>query len=281
MSKPNSRDPETDPSAALGQTLKRLREAAGFATCAAAGARIGYGEDSIRKGESGWQVPTTEAILKLLDAYQVPEIMRPTVLDMWKLARKTSGPIPEFAEKYFSAEAAATFIRIWALLLVPGLFQTREYAHAMYRMAGLPEDEAIEKTEVRINRQSVLDRPEPPHLTVVIHEFVLHLLVGDAGIMTGQLARLLELSERRHVTIQVIRNAGYFVGLEGAFVIASGNEVPDILLMSAVEDQPSEEPTLTRRTLALFEEIRGYALNVEESRAVIREAIEKWNSQQP
>lgn len=280
MSKPNSRDPETDPAAALGQTLRRLREAAGFATCAAAGAHVGYGEDSIRKGESGWQVPTKEAILKLLDAYEVPEIMRPTVLDMWKLARKSGGPIPEFAERYFSAEAAAAFIRIWAYVQVPGLFQTREYAHAIYRMADLPEDEAAEKTEVRINRQVVLDGPESPHVTAVIHESVLHLLVGDAEIMAGQLEHLLELSQRRNITIQVIRNIGYFVGLEGAFQVACGDEMPDILMMLAVWDQPSEDPTRTRRILALFEKIRGYALSVEESRAVIREATETWNSQQ-
>ena len=280
MSKPNSRDPETDPAAALGQTLKRLREAAGFATCAAAGAHVGYGEDSIRKGESGWQVPTREAILKLLDAYQVPEIMRPTVLDMWKLARKAKGPIPEFAERYFTAEAAAAFIRIWALLVVPGLFQTRDYAHSMYRMAGLPEDEATEKTEVRVNRQATLRGPEPPYVTAVIHESVLHLLVGDAEIMAGQLTHLLELTERRNITIQVVRSAGYFVGYEGGFQVASGLGITDTMLMDALDDQPSEDPTRTRGALESFEEIRGYALSVEESRVLIRKAIEQWKSQQ-
>jgi hypothetical protein len=72
------------------------------------------------------------------------------------------GPIPQFAEKYFAAEAVAAFVRIWALLVVPGLLQTREYAHAMYRMAGLPEDEAAQKTDVRINRQAVL-KPQSHH----------------------------------------------------------------------------------------------------------------------
>jgi hypothetical protein len=225
-------------------------------------------------------VPTKEAILKLLDAYKVPEIMRPTVLDMWKLARRAKGPIPEFAEKYFSAEAAAAFIRIWALLVVPGLFQTRDYAHAMYRMAGLPEDEAPEKTEVRVNRQVVLEGPELPHVTAVIHESVLHLLVGHAEIMTGQLMHLLDLSERRSITIQMVRSAGYFVGYEGGFQVVSGLGITDTMLMDALDDQPSEDPTRTRGALALFEEIRGYALSVEESRVLIREAIEKWNSQQ-
>lgn len=71
MSRPNSRDPEKDPAAALGQTLKRLREAAGISTWAAAGARIGYGEDLIRKAESGAQVPSEVPFLKMLKLYQV------------------------------------------------------------------------------------------------------------------------------------------------------------------------------------------------------------------
>lgn len=99
MSRPNSRDPEKDPAAALGQTLRRLREAAGIPTWAAAGARIGYGEDLIRKAESGAQVPSEVPFLKMLKLYQVPDLMRPAVIDMWKLARKAKGPIPEFAPR--------------------------------------------------------------------------------------------------------------------------------------------------------------------------------------
>jgi hypothetical protein len=109
---------------------------------------------------------------------------------------------------------------------------------------------------------------------------VLSLLVGDAEIMIAELVHLLDLSERRTVTIQVVPDRGYFVGIEGGFQVASGAGIPDTLLMDALEDQASEEPTLTRKALALFEEIRGYALSVEESRAVMREAIEKWKSQQ-
>jgi transcriptional regulator with XRE-family HTH domain len=280
MPRRNSRDPETDPAAAFGQALAGLREAAGIATQDAAAARLKYSHDTISRWETGAAVPDEAQLARLLDEYGATGILRDTVTAMRRLARKAKGPIPQFAEKYFAAEALAAFIRIWAVLMVPGLLQTREYAHAMYRMAGLPEEEATEKTDVRVNRQAVLDGPEPPHLTAVIHELALHFLVGDAEIMVAQLTRLLELSQRRTITIQVVPNRGHFVGVEGAFEIASGDGMPNILMMVAVEDQPSEEPALTRKVLAVFEEVRGYALSVEESRAVMREAIEKWKSRQ-
>jgi hypothetical protein len=50
--------------------------------------------------------------------------------------------------------------------------------------------------------------------------------------------------------------------------------------MVAVEDQTTEDAAVVRRVAALFEEIRGYALNVQDSRALIMEAIERWKSQQ-
>lgn len=280
MPRRNSRDPETDPAAAFGEALARLREAAGISTQEAAAARLQYGHDTISRWETGAVVPDHTQVTRLLDEYQVTGVLRENTMVMWRLARRARGPIPQFAARYFTAEAAAAFIRIWAVLLIPGLLQTREYAHAMYRLASLPEDEATEKTDVRINRQAVLKGPEPPHVTAIIHEKALYCLVGDAEIMITQLAHLLDLSERRNVTIQVVRDTGYFMGLDGAFQIASGDGMPDILMMLAVEDQPSEDPTRTRRILALFEEIRGYALSVEESRAIISEAIEQWKSRQ-
>lgn len=280
MSRPSSRDPENDPAATLGKTLRRLREAAGITSYAAASSRIGYGQDTVRKAESGTQVPTQEVLHKLLDAYQLAGPVRETVIDLWKLARRSKGPVPEFAEKYIAAEKKAEFLHLWALLMIPGPLQTREYAYAMYVTVGMDEDEAAEKADARIDRQAVLERPEPPHVTAVIHESVLHCLVGSPEIMIAQLTRLLEWSQRRDITIQIVPDAGYFVGMEGAFEIASGNEIPDTLIMLAVEDQVSEDHRLTRKVLAMFEEIRGHALSIEETRTVIQEAIEKWKSQQ-
>jgi hypothetical protein len=118
-------------------------------------------------------------------------------------------------------------------------------------------------------------------VTAVIHERALYFLVGTPEIMIAQLQRLAEMSRKPDVVIQAVPDTGYFPGLRGPFEIASGEAIPDTLLMLTVEDQMMEDTALTRKVIALFEEIRGYALNVADSRAVIVEAIEEWKRRQP
>jgi hypothetical protein len=84
---------------------------------------------------------------------------------------------------------------------------------------------------------------------------------------------------RPNVIIQVVRDTGYFFGLEGQFMIASGREIPDTLNIVTVEDQTTTEPAMVDRVAALFERIRGHALTIEESRVIIQEALQRWNSQ--
>lgn len=280
MSVPQSLNPEEDLGAALGETLKELRLAAGFTTLEAAGSRLGYSKDSISKAETGAHVPTLEMLLLMLDLYLVPEIMRKSILRQHTLARKARGPIPQPIEKWFDNEAGAAFLRLWGLLVMPAQLQTRDYARAMFLAYGKDEDEAAEHTEIRIERQAILDGREPPHVTAVVHERALYNLVGAPQIMIGELAHLVEMSRRRNVHVQVVRDAGCFVGTDGAFEIASGDDISDTLLVLAVQDHASDDRTLTRTVIAVFEEIRSYALNAEDSRVLIAEAIEFWKNQQ-
>lgn len=280
MPRSNSRDPETNPAALLGQQLRRMRLAAGFSTQPALASRLGFGQDVVSKAETGAQPPSDDVLTRWLDICGATDREREMLADVLKLARKAHGPIPEFIEKWLKAERIAEFLRLWSFVAVPGLLQVREYAHAMYTRGGLDDDEAAEKATVRLERQTILDGQDPVHLTAIIYESVLHRLVGTPAIMVTQLTHLLEMSQRRNVVIQVVRDTGYFPGLRGQFEIASGDGMPDTLLMLTMEDQTSEDHTLTRKALALFEQIRGYALNVEDSRAFIMEAIERWKSQQ-
>jgi Domain of unknown function (DUF5753) len=220
-------------------------------------------------------------LLSWLDACGATKEARDYLTELWDLACDARGGIADFILRWFENEAQADFLRLWGLLLVPGQLQTREYALAMFLKGGLDEDEAAEQADIRMRRQAVLfDRPDPVHVTAVLHEHALHNRVGTPEIMTGQLERLLEPSRWPNIVVQVVRDDGYFPGMRGPFEIASGDEIPDTLLMLAVEDQMQEDRTLTRKAIALFEEIRGYALSAEDSRALIREAIERWKGQQ-
>lgn len=279
MPGPHARDTDDDPAVALGETLKDLRQGAGFATQAAAGSRLGYSNDSISKAETGKHVPTMEMLLAMLDLYRVPETVRKVVLRLHALARKAHGPIPEFIQKYFQAELNATFLRIWAHVQVPGLLQVEEYARAMYELPGVDMDDVAEKVAVRMDRQSLIEGPNAAQAIVVLDEVVLYRLIGSPEVMVKQLDHLVEMSQRPNVTIQVAKGRAAYWGLAGAFNVASGPEIPDTLLMLAMEDQTFEDSVMARRALIQFEKVRGYALNIGDSQAAIMEAREHWSQQ--
>jgi hypothetical protein len=52
------------------------------------------------------------------------------------------------------------------------------------------------------------------------------------------------------------------------------------MVLWGVEDQTMDDPVQVGKAAALFERIRGYALTIEESRALIQEALERWKSRQ-
>ena len=285
--------PEPDDNSAavrLGEELRLLRIAAGYPSIQALATRInGYGESLIAKVEQGRRTASRQLFPAWLDACAIHIVDKTPVLTdgyrraltaLWEIALKREGPIPEFIELWLGREAAAAFLRLWALNVLPGLLQTYDYAHAMFTLSGLDEDEAAEKATARIQRQAILDGPDATQVTAIIYEPVLYCLLGTPEIMAKQLTHLLEMSRRPNLVIQVVRDTGYFPGRRGQFEIASGPKITDTMVMWGVEDQTMDDPVVVGKAAALFERIRGYSLTIEESRALIQEARQRWQSQQ-
>jgi transcriptional regulator with XRE-family HTH domain len=276
----NTPDPETTPRGKLGQYLRRLRQAAGHATQPPFASKLGVSPALISKIETGTHVPTQDIFQAWLDLCQVTEEARAYITDTWLIARASTSGIPEPIEIWVENERQATFLRLWGLLFMPAQLQTPDYARAMFLSHGMDEDEAAEQTGIRMGRQAILDGPEPAHVVAVIHELALRNLVGTPEIMAGQLTHVLGLSKKRNVHIQVVRDFGYFAGMEGAFEIATGDAIPDTLITLNFQEQASDDRTLARKAIESFETIRSYALNITDSRVLIQEANEQWNSQQ-
>ncbi len=160
---------------------------------------------------------------------------------------------------------------------MPGLLQVREYAYDMFTHAGYGEAEATAKAEDRLKRQSILGGPDPVHVSAVIHESVLYRRVGSPATMVTQLEHLLVASQLPNVIIQVVRGDEYFPGMEGEFQVATGDSIPDTLVMVvAMEDQNSQDKAMVRTATKLFREIQSRALNTEDTRTLIREALQRW-----
>jgi Domain of unknown function (DUF5753)/Helix-turn-helix domain len=278
MSKQCSRSPENDPCALLGLELRRVREAAGYASRDSFAAAIGFDRTVIGKAETGDRPPSPQVFPVWMDTCGVTGVEREMISRQWVVARHFAG-IPVWFRPWIELEEAADSIRIWCPMLIPGLLQTEEYIRTLILLADVDEDEAEEMISGRLKRQRILRGNDPAHMTVLVDESVLYRLVGTPEIMRQQLDHLLALSRRRDITIQVVRGPVSLVGMAGAFDIASGADFPDTMRRSALADQITENREQVRQAAQVFEHIRGFGLNVDKSRAAITEAAEWWKSE--
>lgn len=195
---------------------------------------------------------------------------------LWKLANDTEAQVifppgfPEYAEREKKAES----FRIFCALLINGLFQTEDYARSVLgAIEGVSTQDLITK---RMERQAILTRENPPRTWLAIDEGALRRVIGSREIMRDQLQSLLVTSERPNTMLQVVPDSvGYHAGLGGSFTILGFDDGPDIAYTeSAGEGLLIDRPARVKDKVVRWDLLRGYALPVEESRAMIRTAME-------
>ncbi|MEV3857037.1 helix-turn-helix transcriptional regulator [Streptomyces sp. NPDC050095] len=122
-------------------------------------------------------------------------------------------------------ESGSTALRTHEPLVIPGMLQTREYAHAVLTTTEADPQRTDRYAEFRIARQQVLSGDTPTSYRAVIHEAALHTLVGGPAVMRRQLRRLIEVARLPHVTIQVFPfEAGVYSAHSRSFVIFGGGD---------------------------------------------------------
>lgn len=171
-------------------------------------------------------------------------------------------------------ERDATQIRIYSSELVPGLAQTADYAETVTR-SGYPDISAEElqrSVELRSTRQLLLERDDPPQLHYILNEAVVRRQVGGAALMTSQIRHLVDLSERDHITIQVLPfNAGAHPGMKTGFTLLRFPEGFDDMDCVYLENNNGsvwqEVHDHVAEYSVTFERQRALALSREDSRA--------------
>jgi transcriptional regulator with XRE-family HTH domain len=283
----------TVPRRQLGRYLRDLRTSAGLTVRTAA-------RELERSEPTLWRVETGQVSVRSLDVEQMCRLYGASA-EMTKalmaLAKETKARgwwqaygdvVPEWFDLYVGLEAAANRISWYESELVPGLFQTPEYARALTRVH-VPEESDAEvdrRVELRLARQAILRRPiDPPLLRVALRETVLRSPVGGAEVMAGQLRRLAETSELPNVSLRVVPfTAGLHPGMVAGpfeilrFPVNGGgleSEPPtvysDIYTGAIYLDKPREVESYDRA----FEEIWETALDEGTSRDLIRQAAEE------
>ncbi|WP_328744313.1 helix-turn-helix domain-containing protein [Streptomyces sp. NBC_00285] len=149
----------------------------------------------------------------------------------WHMYRNV---LPNWFSAYVSLEAGARTLRTYEPHYVTGLLQTHAYARGVLR-GGFPNEgdqDLGHRVDLRLRRQSLLERSDAPTLWVVMEEAVLHRVVGGAEVMREQIDRLLEASELEHVSVDVVPfAAGAHVGACAPFTYFRFEEpeLPDIV----------------------------------------------------
>lgn len=226
----------------LGTQLRRLREASGITREAAGDAiRASHAKISrIELGRVGFKERDLNDLLALYGLTSVTD--RQPFLD---LARQANNPgwwhrysdvLPSWFETYLGLEQAATMIRTYELQFVPGLLQTEEYARAVIKLGqtSSSSDELDRRTMLRMSRQDVLDKAEPPHLWAVVDEAALRRPHGEPSAMRTQLKHLIEMTQRPNITLQVVPfHAGGHAAAGGPFTVLRFAEpdLPDIVYL--------------------------------------------------
>jgi transcriptional regulator with XRE-family HTH domain len=230
----------TVPRMILGLRLRRLREAAGV-TPDQAGYEIRASRSKISRMENGHVGFKERDIADLLTLYRVAdEQTRATLVTLTQQANtpgwwsRYGDLLADWFEDYLGLEAAASVIRTFELQFVHGLFQTEDYARAVTLLGhdSAPKEEIDRRVHLRLSRQQLLTRPNPPRVWSVLDEGALRRPVGGRAVMRAQVRHLAEVAELRNVTVQVVPfSRGGHAAAGGSFTTLRFDDpdVPDVV----------------------------------------------------
>jgi len=194
----------------LGIELRRRRTIAGFNGKDMA-ARLGWSTTKVSRVEVGAR-PITEAdIIMYLASCGLSEEGIDPILALAREGAydhrlKSHGEkLPDELKTLIFHENTAAEIHGYEQTFVPGLFQTEDYARALFREVDRFDHASIEfRVRARMARQGLLRKSEPPYCKFYLHENALRSVIGNIKVMHEQLLHLVFLTSWRHCEIRVI-----------------------------------------------------------------------------
>jgi transcriptional regulator with XRE-family HTH domain len=268
----------------LGMALRRLRDNAEM-TLEQASEAAGISAPHVSRIERAQVAARVTVIKALLEAYSADETTSVELLEIageagrrgwWHRYSRDNLIPPEYAS-LIGFEEAASEIRTFETMIIPGLLQTSAYAQARLTSGPvrLTADRVEARVQVRGERQRILERDNPPVISVVIDEAVLRRKVGGAEVMQQQLLHIATMAERPNVDVQVVPfSEGAYAGT-GPFVVLSFKGEDDVIYLETMAGTiyPESEIAYYRDT---FVRIQQDALSKDRSVDLIRNAAEEF-----
>jgi transcriptional regulator with XRE-family HTH domain len=262
----------------LRAELKKARQESGL-TQEQVASEMDWSLSKIIRIESGSSGISANDLKALLRFYGVSDPERvDTLVALARAARERPRSsayrdvAPSSLLQLIEYESVASAIRQFEPLFIPGILQTEDYARAVIQdyydeRPGAERLRAL--VELRVRREELFDRDNPPSFHFMLDEAVVHRLVGGSSVMKRQLRRLIELAERPHITLDVIPfSAGFNPGMKGPFEIIEFADPSDsdiVFLESHRGDIISDDPEETLSYLEAFEKLGKSSLGRRDS----------------
>ncbi|MFI7421490.1 helix-turn-helix domain-containing protein [Nonomuraea sp. NPDC049684] len=267
----------------LGTQLRRLRTEKGISR-EDAGYSIRASHAKISRLELGQVSFKQRDVADLLTLYGVtaPEDREPLLA----LARQANAPgwwhkygdlLPGWFEVYIGLEGAASAIRTFENQFVPGLLQTPAYAKAVIRLGNEKalDPELDRRVTLRTTRQRRLENGLK--LWAVIDEAVLRRGLGGAEVMREQIRHLLDATEERNVTVQVMPfESGGHAAAGGSFSILRfpERELPDVVYMEQLTSALYlDKPADSDHYMEVMDRLSIQALEPKQTRRFLEQLI--------
>ncbi|MFJ9242357.1 Scr1 family TA system antitoxin-like transcriptional regulator [Streptomyces sp. NPDC101776] len=176
-------------------------------------------------------------------------------------------------------EQQATLIQQFALSLVPGVFQTDDYARALFR-AYRPNHTAAELDEavvIRTKRAQILDGPLKPVVWTLLDESVLRRRVGGCQVMAEQLHKIGDLAEAGRMRLHILPfGVGAHALQQSLLTLMSFDDsAPVAYAEGFLTGNLMDDPALVTAGQTAYALVLSDALSQQESLTLVRAAAEE------
>ncbi len=265
----------------LGLALRRAREQANL-TMEALADRLDLSRSAIGAFESGRNLPSQPVLETILRECGAPEKFD-ALNELRKDAKKpgwwSTYRMPPWLKAYVGYETDALTAKTFSLELIPGMFQTEDYARALHSLRRMPEGEIDRRVAARLQRQQRLTGPHPLAFAAVISEGALHRLFAEPDTALAQLRHLASSAQLANASLRVLPfSAGLHLSMSGSFTLlefAPGVSAPIAYQEYAVYGHLVDDQDIVREMSGVYDQLHTQALDERQSLDKIQELIKR------
>ncbi|WP_033039057.1 helix-turn-helix domain-containing protein [Streptomyces monomycini] len=195
----------------VGEQLRRMRQERGLALKDVA-PLIRGSVSKVSRLERGESPPKERDVFDLIRHYGASEEQQREIDSLLRQAQDSawwqqySDVTPSFLKRLIGLEDAAEKIYTYENHVVPGILQIPDYARVLVA-AAMPSvsPDAVERpVALRMARQRLLFKENPPEVLALLEEGILRRPVGGPAVMCAQLEHLKRVAELPHVHLRIV-----------------------------------------------------------------------------